>query len=299
MIDLNLKISEDFNIILFINKEIELKKLSKKMLEDLYNYINLKSDTVLRWSTNKIFCRIIQSLLGYNKFNKLIIDKIKKSMLRLILNKNGNFVMTKMLETVNEESLKIIIEEIKDNYLIISKNIYGCRLIIRLIVYFNKEEKEKNIINFLIMNFNELIYDNYGIYVLGSIIELKNIVYYNTILIKIYENFLFYSIHFKAAYVVERLLNQNLDEFIIKCNLDEIYLSFSLKNKQKLKDEILEPNTFLILLTNDHGLYVIKSLLNNYDDRQEIKNNIKDIEETIKKTKYYRIITQLIKKIEK
>ena len=78
MIDLKLKISEDFNIILLINKEIELKNLSKKMLEDLYNYINLESDTVLRWSTNKIFCRIIQSLLGYNKFNKLIIDNLQK-----------------------------------------------------------------------------------------------------------------------------------------------------------------------------------------------------------------------------
>lgn len=207
--------------------------------EQIEDFVSLVTPEIKTLSNNQFGTRVLQKLIDYFDTIELRTKFLKaynpENLLTIILNSQGNHVISKIISKYPPEELIPLYDTFKNNTEIITKDKHGCCVIQKMIEHSDPEFREILIRN-LMCNVEKYILDPYANYVLQLGVTYNYKVYNNNILIYVKNNFTYYS----------------LERF--SCNVIEKTLSFSEEN---VRNQIIE------LIAND-DVIIVKLLLDLY-----------------------------------
>ena len=102
---------------------------------------------------------------------KLFYKLLEKEVINLSLHKFGNFVIQKIIERGYQTILSSMRESFKGKIVLLSKNIYACRVIQKLAKFTENVMEQKSILEELHEDVSELIHDSSANHVIQMIIE--------------------------------------------------------------------------------------------------------------------------------
>ena len=272
-----------------------------QMLVNELNIFNLSLfidsilNDIIQLCLSRYGSRVIQSIIDKvykNNFlmNELIIyifnknDKNVNSNNNIFFSRHGNFVIQKLLNKIHlneNETIDIIYQYIYNNFLAITNSKYGVCIAQTIYKEANEFYRSK-LYQLVIKNFNEIIFNEFGCFLLKSILTNNNS--NKEIITKIQKNFesyflnknsssvieycfekdekirqyfLKFLVYEKPIYIIKMLINQNGNYIIQKALcLEDSVLKFEMmkvimKNKEYLKN-------------NGFGKKIFKKLLKNY-----------------------------------
>ena len=209
------------------------KMLNNKKAPEVNFIIESLKNNIYELTLNLYGCRCVQELISILDESKMYIvtSELKPYYEKCIQDKNGNHVIQKLIEKVNNNDLNEIYLVAVNNIIYFSRHQYGCRVIQRLFKYCN-ETQIKHMLNNLFLNINELIQDQYGNYVIQFILENQaiNIEDLNPIFLSLKGRIYQYSFHKYASNVIERCItfgNEHQKMDII----NEVY-EFTMKDEE-------------------------------------------------------------------
>jgi hypothetical protein len=124
-------------------------------------------------------CRVVQRLLEYGSPDQvyaLFLSIPRFKVVDLCMDVNGNHVMQKFADTLSQEGLHAFVSIITDQPMTVSRlslHSYGCRVIQRLLVKCNEEDRS-HLLGFVIACFPDIVCDQFGNYVAQHSIEYSN-----------------------------------------------------------------------------------------------------------------------------
>lgn len=140
------ELSQDFYANYIIQDIISLNDEEKN--DFIYNIL-INNDIVML-SFHTYGCRVLQKLIDYiNKDKiKIILEKLKKDLKELFINQNGNRVIQKIIEKLNLDEIDDIYNEVLNNLniLIYNENAYGSFIIQAILKKIKDNETKKEII---------------------------------------------------------------------------------------------------------------------------------------------------------
>ena len=230
----NQKFSSDNNII--IDNKMTKKKLLEKNSENLFEYIITQKGS-----------RKAQNLL--NKMNEIdvenLLNKLIPNLSLIMTDKYGNYFSKKLIQICTFSQRIKILKNLDNNFIKISKDIYGTHPLQYLIELINMPEEKNIVLNYIINNELELSIDKRGTNVLKKFIistknEERN---------KLDENIL---------NIIDKLIINQYGAIILIC------LIKNSKNKDLIHKTIVEyisNNKPLFYIQHPYSNYVIQALL--------------------------------------
>ena len=230
----NQKFSSDNSII--INNKMTKKKLLEKNSENLFEYIITQKGS-----------RKAQNLL--NKMNEIdvenLLNKLIPNLSLIMTDKYGNYFSKKLIQICTFSQRIKILKNLDNNFIRISKDIYGTHPLQYLIELINMPEEKNIVLNYIINNELELSIDKRGTNVLKKFIistknEERN---------KLDENIL---------NIIDKLIINQYGAIILIC------LIKNSKNKDLIHKTIVEyisNNKPLFYIQHPYSNYVIQALL--------------------------------------
>ena len=189
--------------------------------------------------------RVLQKLIDHSKDPKVknyFFELLKPLITPLLKELNGTFVVQKFAEVNNEYSNEIN-EIIVENAPVLSTHRHGC-CVIQKYLELKDPIMTPNLLNKLIDNCLLLIIDQFGNYVIQTILLMGDKKYGNKLAEKITENVVYYAKHKYSSNVIEKCFD----------HCDGIYLQ-NLMNNVRQKDNLTE------LILDEHGNYVVQKVL--------------------------------------
>ena len=251
------------------------------LIQKLFNYLSpeqikkileILSPTILDIGSNCHGTRVIQNLINYLSTEELVnffLKTIKPYIIPLLKELNGTHIINKFINDHHEcaeEINKVII----DNCSLLATHRHGCCILQKMLEGPDKKLRN-NLINSLIENCFVLIIDQFGNYVIQSILLLNEKRSSSAIAMKIRDNLPYYSKHRYSSNVIEKCF-----DFCGK------------KEKKKLIEKICTPEIISELILDEHGNYVIQKALYyaEYKEKEIILNIIKPLIQQIKNTSF-------------
>ena len=261
-----------------------LQKLFKYLSpEQIQTILEIITPTILDIGSNSHGTRVIQTLINFLTTKQLVncfLNSIKPYVIPLLKELNGTHIINKFLydhPEHAEEINKIIIE----NCSLLATHRHGCCILQKMLEGKQNKKFRTNLINNLIENCFVLIIDQYGNYVIQSILLLNDNRSSSAIAMKICDNIAYYSKHRYSSNVIEKCFDF--------CGR---------KEKRKLIEKISSPEVISELILDEHGNYVIQKALcyADYKEKEIILNYIKPLIPQIKNTLFgekllYRLFT--------
>ena len=218
------------------------------------------SPTILDIGSNNHGTRVIQHLIDFLN-NKKLIDYFLKSLepyvIPLLKELNGTHIIQQFLMK-HPDYAYIINKIIVENCASLASHSHGC-CVLQKFLNGKDEVLKENLINNLINNCLVLIIDQYGNYVIQSILLLNENKSSSAIAMKIYDNVAYYSKHRYSSNVVEKCFDF--------CGKFE---------RKKLAEKLSPPDILADLIMDEHGNYVIQKALacSETNEQEIILNNI-------------------------
>ena len=213
--------------------------------EQIKKILEIISPTILDIGSNTHGTRVIQHLINFLTNEELVacfLNCLKPYVIPLLKELNGTHIINKFIndhpQYANEIN-KIIV----DNCSLLATHRHGCCILQKMLEGPDKKLKI-NLINNLIENCFVLIIDQFGNYVIQSILLLNDHRSSSAIAMKICDNVPYYSKHRYSSNVIEKCF-----DFCGK------------KDKRKLIEKISTPETISDLILDEHGNYVIQKAL--------------------------------------
>ena len=238
-----------------------IQKLIQNLnLEQIIKILEIMSPTILDIGSNSHGTRVIQHLISYLKTKELVdyfLKSIEPYIIPLLKELNGTHIIQKFLSE-HPECENTIHKIIIDNCASLASHRHGCCVLQKFLDGPDCNLK-KNLINSLINNCLVLIIDQFGNYVIQSILLLNDSKASSIIALKICDNVAYYSKHRYSSNVVEKCFDF--------CGQNE---------KNKLIEKISPPDILADLIMDEHGNYVIQKALScaEPDKRELILQNI-------------------------
>lgn len=221
------------------------KLFAKLSNDDFYSILTIISPHILELGANPHGTRVIQALINYLKTEKLIdylISIIKPVTVPLIKELNGTHIIQKISEDFPNKS-QFIYDLILKNAPSIATHRHGCCVLQRYIV--DKEDEFcKKLVEKLLANFFLLAVDQFGNYIIQSIMKLNVQEINNSIANKMIDNILYYSKHKFSSNIVEKCFD---------------YCDMSIKTE--MVKIISEEEAIKELIIDEHGNYVVQKVL--------------------------------------
>ena len=234
-----------------------LQKMFKPMSQDqIKEIINILEPNIFDIGCNSHGTRVLQALiekLTNKSLKDYFLNIITPYIIPLLKDLNGTHIVQKFAEHYPEYN-PFINNIIIENSCILATHRHGCCVIQKYIEILDKESKIK-LIDSLIFNCLILITDQFGNYVIQTILLMNNIDYGNRIVEKMTNNIVYYSKHKYSSNVVEKTFEHC--NGVVKKNLINIILK-----KENLNDLILD----------EHGNYIVQKVITISD--KETKNYI-------------------------
>ena len=331
------------------DNQIKINSNSKMTKERL---LEMPSENLFIYLTNQEGSRQGQNIINKMKENEvdILLNKIFPYLSEIFKNKYGNYFSKKLIQIVVPNQRIKLIKNLEKNFILLSKSLYGTHPIQFLVETINMFEEKNLILNYiinktlelaldqrgncvlkkfiistkdeerkelnknLIQNIDKLIFNQYGVIILISLIKhSKDIFIHKQISHFIINNNPIYFIrHPYSNYVVQGLLiytDLKLNEEIIKI-ITNNYLVLSLqKNSNKVVEncikygkrsivkkifkDLLEKNNLECLLDNYYGNFVLEKLIVKLT-KEEKNMIIKKIEEFGKINEVNDVIKKLL-----
>ena len=218
-------------------KNLDDKQI-KKILEKM-------APTILDIGANSHGTRVIQQIINYLNTKELLdyfLEIIKPHTVPLLKELNGTHIIQKLLE-VHPECGNIINKIIVDNCSNLATHRHGC-CVLQKFLDSPYEDLKNDLIKSLINNCLVLIIDQFGNYVIQSVLLLKDKKACSEIALKICDNVPYYSKHRYSSNVVEKCFDF--------CGEEE---------KKMFVEKLSPPEVLAELILDDHGNYVIQKAL--------------------------------------
>ena len=228
--------------------------------EKIKKFLEIISPTILDVGSNSHGTRVIQHLINFLSTKELVdyfLTHIKPYVIPLLKELNGTHIINKLVNDHPEcadEINKIIIE----NCSLLATHRHGCCILQKLLDGPNKKLKTE-LINNLVENCFVLIIDQFGNYVIQTILLLNDSQASSAIAMKICDNMPYYSKHRYSSNVIEKCF-----DFCGK------------KERKLLIEKLCSPDVITDLILDEHGNYVIQKALFYADSKTKeiMLNNI-------------------------
>ena len=228
--------------------------------EKIKKFLEIISPSILDVGSNSHGTRVIQHLINFLSTKELVdyfLNSIKPYVIPLLKELNGTHIINKLVNDhpeCAEEINKIIVE----NCSLLATHRHGCCILQKLMDGPNQKLKY-DLINNLVENCFVLIIDQFGNYVIQSILTLNEKESSSAIAMKVCDNLPYYSKHRYSSNVIEKCF-----DFCDK------------KVRKKLIEKICSPEIITDLILDEHGNYVIQKALFYSDSKEKeiILNNI-------------------------
>ena len=249
--------------------------------EQLLNLLNILTPYFFEISCNNHGTRVLQKIIDLTKtseLRKLFYDLIHPKVFELLKDLNGTYIVQKFVGlNLDEYGLKIN-SIIIENSVELCKNRHGC-CVIQKYLETRDPYMLPDLVYKLLDGFSSLITDQFGNYVIKTILVMGNPEYSNKIGEQIYDNILFYSKHKYSSNIVEKCFDFCQGVFLNK-------LLGKIQQEQNLKDLILD----------EHGNYVVQKVLavSNTKKKKEMLYIIRGLFPKLKKTHFGERIIQRI-----
>ena len=225
-----------------------IKNLDEKKIKKILEII---SSSIVEIGTNSHGTRVVQFLIGFlttEELQNYFIEIIKPYTIHLLKELNGAHIIQKVLLNYPnscEEINKLIIE----NCSFLATHRHGC-CVLQKFIDGNYKNLEENLIQNLVNNTLMLITDQFGNYVIQSILLLKRDEINSQIAKKINDNIPYYSKHRYSSNVVEKCFDL--------CNEND---------KNNFVEKLCSNEIVTELILDDHGNYVIQKVLQCANDK--------------------------------
>ena len=213
--------------------------------EQIMKILEKISPTILDIGSNNHGTRVIQHLINFLSTKELLdffLKSIEPYVIPLLKELNGTHIIQQLL-IKHPECSNVINKIIVDNCASLASHSHGCCVLQKFLNGKDKNLKE-NLIKNLINNCLVLIIDQYGNYVIQSILLLNENKSSSEIAMKIYDNVAYYSKHRYSSNVVEKCFDF--------CGKNE---------RKKLAEKLSPPDILSDLIMDEHGNYVIQKAL--------------------------------------
>ena len=265
------------NILNLINDPFANYLIQKLMLhftqEQLMQILHVISPEFYEISCNSHGTRVLQQLIELiqtDELSNLFYMLIKPRVCELLKDLNGTYIVQKFVN-LNLKDYGIHINSIIiDNSVELCRNKHGCCVIQKYL-----ETRDPNMIPKLIYKlldgFSDLITDQFGNYVIKTILMINNPEFSNRIGEYISTNIIYYSKHKYSSNVVEKCFD----------NCKGIVLS-------KLISFVQEEQNLRELIIDEHGNYVVQKVISisNIKKKREMLSIIKGLFPILKQTQF-------------
>ena len=228
-----------------------VKKIFQYLSEDmLLELIQILMPVIDQIGTNQYGTRVIQDLIDFLKTEKTFLSFINiiiphaKS---LIIDLNGSHIIYKLILTKNK-SVKIIENIICMHVKDIAVTRKGCSFLKRYFEFANENDLIK-IKQSILQNLKEIITDQYGNYVIQSILTKEGSLIVKDFIIEINKNLIFYSNNKFSSNALE------------KCFENE-------STKNIVLDQLLNKDIFEKIILDKFGNYVIQKAIAKADENR-------------------------------
>ena len=238
--------------------------------EQLINILQIITPNFFAICCNNHGTRVLQKLIDTTSSPKvvnLLFQLFEPLITQLLKELNGTFVLQKFAEVHREYSPQIN-EIIVENSPSLSTHRHGC-CVIQKYLEIKDPTMTPKLLDKLIDNCLVLIIDQFGNYVIQTILLMGNKVYGNKLARRIAENVVYYAKHKYSSNVVEKCFDY--------CDGQDLYNLMSLVQK---KENLTE------LILDEHGNYVVQKVLLLSDDNTR-KTMLKQIVPLFEKLKIY------------
>ena len=241
--------------------------------EQLLNILNLISSSFYEISCNSHGTRVLQKLIELIKtpeLRSLFFELVKPKICQLLKDLNGTYIVQKFSKFFFNEYGCQINTIIIDNSVELCTYRHGCCVIQKYL-----ENRDPyllpNLVYKLVDGFSSLITDQFGNYVIKTILLIDNQEFSNRIGEKIFENIIYYSKHKYSSNIVEKCFDYC--QGIVLINLIN-----SIQQEKNVKELILD----------EHGNYVVQKVLaiSNLKKRKEMFFVIKSILPQLRQTHF-------------
>ena len=249
--------------------------------EQILQLLKILSTNILDIGSNSHGTRVIQHIINYLKTPELIqyfITIIQPYVIPLLKELNGTHIIQKF-NTDYPSYSNIINKIVIDNCESLATHRHGC-CVLQKYLDSPDEAMKRNLINSLIDKCLVLIIDQFGNYVMQSVLLLNDVDASNAIASKLLENAAYYSKHKYSSNVVEKCFDF--------CDEDA---------RKKLIKVLSKAEVMNDLIVDEHGNYVIQKVLACADlkTQNEMLQNIAPMINKLKNLNFgERIISRLL-----
>ena len=259
-----------------------IQKIIMYLNEDqLFEILNIISHVFSEICNNIYGTRVIQTIIDNLKTPKVrnyFFQLLKPIVIHLLKELNGTFVVQKFSKMYSDYTNAISDIIIKDSH-ILSTHRHGC-CVIQKYLELNDPYLVPKLIDKLLDKSLLLIVDQFGNYVIQTILKKNNKNYGNKLAEKILENLVYYAKHKYSSNVVEKCFNY----------CDDIYLS-------NLVNCVIRKQNLMELMLDEHGNYIVQKVLSlsNYITQRQMLKIIMANAEKIKNCNHgERVINRLM-----
>jgi len=133
---------------------------------------------MLKLTKSKYGCRVIQKAFEFaerDQRNLLVSELKNQNVMALIQDQNANHVIQRCLDTLDYQQTLFITKRVIQKLDTLCVHAYGCRVIQKVLLIASAKEQSK-IIKFIVFeedNFHQYILDQFGNYLIQSIMALE------------------------------------------------------------------------------------------------------------------------------
>lgn len=237
---------------------------------------------ILDLSQDMYSCRVVQKAFEYihpNQLVKMVKELNCPQILDCVTNQHANHCIQKAIETISGvarhatgdskqilyNSVGFIVRALEGRVEAIARDVYGCRVIQRVIEHSPVDMKEK-LLKELCMNISSLIGDQYGNYVMQHLMLYGGEKERCELLHTLEVNLLVYSKHKFASNVVETCLQNASTDERSRIIWSLINTTFNLKESFDGNDE--NKSSLEIMCRDPYANYVMQKIVDLADERQ-------------------------------
>ena len=231
-----------------------IQKICNNLNQDqIIKVLEKISPTILDIGSNNHGTRVVQHLINFLKTKKSIdcfLKSIEPYVIPLLKELNGTHIIQQFLMK-HPDCAYVINKIIVDNCASLASHSHGCCVLQKFLNGKDVSLKE-SLINNLINNCLVLIIDQYGNYVIQSILLLNENKSSSAIAMKIYDHVAYYSKHRYSSNVVEKCFDF--------CGKPE---------RKRLAEKLSPPDILADLIMDEHGNYVIQKALSCSEKKEQ------------------------------
>eukprot|EP00866_Antonospora_locustae_P002071 jgi/Antlo1/2071/2089 len=260
------------------NGALETHLLGEKPFDFRIQILQELKGSIRRLSYDVYGCRVIQKLLEVTSFD--IHNEFEGHVIDMVRDQNGNHVIQKCIESFKD--IRFILKDFEENACEMAKHKYGCRAIQRLFENCGEDECSV-IIGKILSGAEEMIFDQYGNYVIQHILEFGRKEFKDSIFKIVIKDVYNISVHKFASNVMEKcvLVADNMQK------KDLISEFLAMKGPKPM---------ILSMCLNNFANYVVQRLIDSVDakGKQKIRDALKPYFCELRKSVYSK---QILNKI--